>query len=299
MSTTVARLEYLHEGRVARIVLAAPKANILDRAMIATLEQYVRSLQSRGGLCAVAFAADGPHFSFGASVEEHLPEQIAGTLDALHSLLRAIVDLPAPTIAAIRGQCLGGGFELALACDLLIAEQSAKLGCPEIRLGVFPPAASALLPARIGSSRGAAMVLTGDSMTGSGAAAAGLVARVAPDGALDAALETWLADTFLPRSPAALRFAAQAVRRTARRALEEDLGALERLYLDQLMEQPDAVEGIRAFLEKRQPRWSSHAHEPPARRRVGSDLDFRNGAAKPSENRDLTPAQPPVREVSR
>lgn len=264
MSTTVARLEYLHEGRVARIVLAAPKANVLDRAMIATLEQSVRSLLSRGDLNAVVFAADGPHFSFGASVEEHLPEQIAGTLDALHGLLRAIVDLPAPTIAAIRGQCLGGGFELALACDLLIAEQSARLGCPEIKLGVFPPAASALLPARIGSSRAAALVLSGESMTGSEAAAAGLVARLAPDGGLDAALDAWLAEAFLPRSPAALRFAAQAVRLAARRAVQEDLASLERLYLNELMDQPDAAEGIRAFLEKRAPRWSSHTHETPA-----------------------------------
>ena len=153
MSATVARLEYLHEGRVARIVLAAPKANILDSGMVATLDRYVRSLLSRADLHAIVFGADGPHFSFGASVEEHLPDQIAGTLDALHGLLRAITDLPAPTIAAIRGQCLGGGLELALACDLLMAEPSARLGCPEIKLGVFPPAASALLPARIGSRR--------------------------------------------------------------------------------------------------------------------------------------------------
>jgi cyclohexa-1,5-dienecarbonyl-CoA hydratase len=264
MSTTVARLEYLHDGRIARIVMAAPKANILDRAMIATLDRYVRSLLSRGDLHAVVFAAEGPHFSFGASVEEHLPDQIAETLDALHGLLRAIADLPAPTIAALRGQCLGGGFELALACDLLIAEQSSRLGCPEIKLGVFAPAASALLPPRIGSSRAAAMLLSGDSMTGGDAAAAGLVARIAPDGGLETELEAWLAEGFLPRSPAALRFAAQATRSAIRRAVREDLAALERLYLDQLMEQPDAVEGIRAFLEKRQPRWSSHTHEAPA-----------------------------------
>jgi cyclohexa-1,5-dienecarbonyl-CoA hydratase len=263
MSATVARLEYLHEGRVARIVLAAPKANILDRGMVATLDRYVRSLLSRADLHAIVFSADGPHFSFGASVEEHLPDQIAGTLDALHGLLRAITDLPAPTIAAIRGQCLGGGLELALACDLLMAEPSARLGCPEIKLGVFPPAASALLPARIGSSRAAGMVLSGESMSGRDAAGAGLVARVAPDGGLEADLEVWLAEAFVPRSPAALRFAAQAVRQAIRRAMLDDLPVLERLYLDQLMEQADAVEGIRAFLERRQPRWSSHTHETP------------------------------------
>jgi cyclohexa-1,5-dienecarbonyl-CoA hydratase len=259
MSGTRARLEYLHDGRVARLVLSAPKANIIDRAMIATLEQQVHSLEGRGDLNAIVITADGPHFSFGASVEEHLPDQIAATLHALHGLLRGLLDLPAPTIAAIRGQCLGGAFELALACDLLIAEESAQLAAPEIKLGVFAPAASALLPARVGASRASSLLLTGQSLAGRDAADVGLVARVAPDGRLDASLDEWLASDFLPRSATALRLAAVATRRAARRAMEDDLPGLERLYLDQLMAEPDAEEGIRAFLEKRPPRWTSRA----------------------------------------
>jgi cyclohexa-1,5-dienecarbonyl-CoA hydratase len=256
MTAPKATLAFEHDDRVARVTLAAPKANILDRAMMADLGKALDHLQKRRNLAAIVFSANGPHFSFGASVEEHLPEPIGETLAALHTLLRRMVELPAPTIAAVRGQCLGGGFELVLACDLILAEENARLGSPEIKLAVFPPAATALLPLRIGVSRATDMVLTGASWTGTGAADAGLVARTAPEGALEATLGKWLEDDFLPCSPAALRHAARAIRRPIQRALDEDLPELERRYLHELMAEPDATEGIRAFLEKRQPRWS-------------------------------------------
>jgi len=250
-----ARLEFEHDGQVARIVLDAPKANIVDQAMMADLESAFERLASRRDLKAIVLTGEGPNFSFGASVQEHLPEQISGTLTRLHALLRRIVEAPAPTIAAVRGQCLGGGLELALACDLILAEETAQLGCPEIQLGVFPPAASALLPARIGAGPAASLVLTGASMSAATAAAIGLVARTAGPGQLDAVLAQWLAADFLPRSPSALRYAALAARRPLMRALEQDLPVIERLYLKDLMSEPDAAEGIRAFLEKRPPRW--------------------------------------------
>jgi cyclohexa-1,5-dienecarbonyl-CoA hydratase len=255
MSTPRARLAFEHDDRVARLILAAPKANIIDRAMIADLERAADELDSRRDLAAVVVGAEGPHFSFGASVEEHLPDQIGDTLACLHHLIGRMTELPAPTIAAVRGQCLGGGFELVLACDLILAEESAQLGVPEIKLAVFPPAASALLPRRIGAGPAAALILTGTSWSGKRAADAGLVTRAVAEGELDSALAEWLTKDFLPRSPAALRLAARAARRSVRRAVEEDLPAVERLYLDELMAEPDATEGIRAFLDKRAPRW--------------------------------------------
>jgi cyclohexa-1,5-dienecarbonyl-CoA hydratase len=240
---------------VARITLAAPKANILDRAMMTSLVQTFNELGRDGNLKAIVLGSQGPHFSFGASIEEHLPEQIAATLTQLHELLRTVAMAPVPVIAAVRGQCLGGGFELALACDLIIAEESAQFGLPEIKLGVFPPAGAALLPVRIGASRAAEMVLTGNSWTASQAAAAGLVHRLAPAGNLESALGSWLASDFLPRSATALSFAVQAARRPVLHALQHDLPAVEHLYLNELMRQPDAVEGLLAFMEKRQPKW--------------------------------------------
>ena len=249
------RLEFEHDEQVARVVLAAPKANIVDRAMMAELESAFDGLATRRDLKAIVLIGEGPNFSYGASVQEHLPEQIAGTLARLHRLLRRIAEAPAPTIAAVRGQCLGGGLEVALACDLILAEETAQLGCPEIQLGVFPPAASALLPVRIGAGPASSLVLSGASVTGAAGAAIGLVARTAVPGQLEMVLAELLAADFLPRSPSALRYAALAVRRPLMHALEQDLPVLERLYLQDLMSEPDAAEGIRAFLEKRSPHW--------------------------------------------
>ena len=250
------RLEFLGDGEVAKVVLAAPKANILDRAMMGEIRCILAELSSRHDLKAVVVGADGPSFSYGASVTEHLPEQIHETLRDLRELLLLLARVPAPTIATVRGQCLGGGFELALGCDLIIAEEDAQFGCPEIKLAVFPPAASALLPVKLGTARAAALVLTGNTWSGTAAAQCGLVSRLAPAGELDTALASWLRSDFLPRPPAALRHAANAIRLATLRALESDLPVLESMYLRDLMAEPDAVEGIRAFLEKRQPQWA-------------------------------------------
>jgi cyclohexa-1,5-dienecarbonyl-CoA hydratase len=249
------RLELTRNGQVARITLAAPKANILDTTMMLGLGAALDELAAQKNLKAIVLAGAGAHFSFGASIKEHLPDRIGDTLAHLRNLLLKMAAAPAPLIAAVRGQCLGGGFELALACDLIVAEGSAQFGLPEIKLGVFPPAGAALLPVRVGSGRAAEMVLTGASWTANQVAAAGLVSKVFFSGELEIQLGAWLESDFLPRSAAALRYAAQASRRPLLRALEIDLPALERLYLDQLMGQPDAVEGVLAFLQKRQPHW--------------------------------------------
>ncbi|HSK42753.1 MAG TPA: enoyl-CoA hydratase/isomerase family protein [Candidatus Binatia bacterium] len=249
------RLELTHHSQVARITLAAPKANILDKVMMLGLGSALEKVSAQENVKAIVLAGAGPHFSFGASIEEHLPGQISDTLADLRQLLLKMMRASAPLIAAVRGQCLGGGFELALACDLIVAEENAQFGLPEIKLGVFPPAGAALLPVRVGLGGAAELVLTGASWTAARAATAGLVNKVFPSGELEPNLDAWLESEFLPRSAPALRFAAQATRRPVARALEVDLPALEHVYLDELMQQPDAAEGILAFLEKRQPRW--------------------------------------------
>lgn len=243
---TKTRLELRHDGRVAYVFLAAPKANVLDATMVSELDLIFESLEGRRDLCAIVLGAEGPNFSFGASVAEHLPDQIESALARLGALLRRVAAAPAPVIAAVRGHCLGGGLELVLACDVIVAEENAQFGVPEIRLGVFPPAASALLPVRIGAARATSLILTGASISAADALAMGLVARVGE-------LATFLEESFLSRSATALRYATLAARRPIVRALAEDLPALDRLYLDGLMREDDAVDGIRAFLERKQP----------------------------------------------
>jgi cyclohexa-1,5-dienecarbonyl-CoA hydratase len=167
-----------------------------------------------------------------------------------------MLDLPAVTAAAVRGRCLGGGFELAMACDFIFAEESATFGLPEVALGVFPPAAAALLPARVGTARATSAIVTGKSVPAGEWRQAGLIEAVVPDGTLQAAIDRWF-DTYLQgKSGAALRYAAAAARHGLRQQARRVLPELEQLYLGDLMDTHDAVEGIAAFLEKRAPRWT-------------------------------------------
>ena len=224
---------------------------MLDAAMLSELDAHFASLESRRELRAIVVEADGPDFSYGASIEEHLPEHIEPALARLSALLRRVASAPAPTIAAVRGQALGGGFELVLACDLIVAEEDAQLGLPEIKLGVFPPAASALLPVRIGVAGASALILTGTNWSGAQAMQRGLVSRVAAPGQLAESVAALLDESFLPRTATAVRHAARAVRRNVVRALDEELPHLDRLYLDELMRERDAADGIRAFLARK------------------------------------------------
>jgi len=249
------KLSFEHGGQTARVALAAPKANIVDQAMMAALAAAFDELQNRPQLKVMILTAEGPHFSFGASVQEHLPERVRTMLPQFSRLLQQLLDVPAVTLAAVHGQCLGGGFELALACDFIVAEEGAQFACPEIKLAVFPPAAAVLLPARFGVSRAADIVLTGASWNVSQAAAAGLIVQTAPQGQLEATVDTWIRDHFLVRSPVALRYGVRAARLPLRRALKEDLPQLERMYLDELMAESDPEEGLCAFMEKREPKW--------------------------------------------
>jgi cyclohexa-1,5-dienecarbonyl-CoA hydratase len=251
------KLSFEHDGQVARVALAAPKANIVDQAMMTALAAAFDDQRNRTQLKVMILTAEGPHFSFGASVQEHLPEHVRTMLPQFSRLLGQMLELPAVTVAAVHGQCLGGGFELALGCDFIIAEEGAQFACPEIKLAVFPPAAAVLLPARVGVSRAAELVLTGTAWNAAQAAAAGLIVRTAPQGHLEATVETWIRDHFLACSPVALRYGVRAARLPVRRALHQDLPQLERMYLDELMAEPDAVEGLRAFMEKRAPRWET------------------------------------------
>jgi cyclohexa-1,5-dienecarbonyl-CoA hydratase len=203
----------------------------------------------------LAFSGAGKHFSFGASVEEHRPEQVGGMLEGFHGLFRDLMETDVPTLALVRGQCLGGGLELASFCDRIVAEEGAMLGQPEIRLGVFAPMASLLLPWRCGA-RASELLLTGKAIDAGTAASWGLVDQVVAAGEGEGAVTGWLEETLLPLSASSVRFARRASRWWLHRSLGQGIEELEQLYLDDLMNTHDAVEGIQSFLEKRKPTWT-------------------------------------------
>ena len=244
------------EANRAAFRLFHPKGNIVTAEMIGALSQALETIAEDPHLKLVTFEGAGADFSFGASIPEHAPAEIGRVLPEAHALVYALLDLPIVTAALVRGRCLGGGFEIALACDFIFAEESAVFGLPEIALGVFPPAASALLPPRIGTARATSAIVTGQSLPAIDWHRAGLIEAVVADGRLEAEVDRWFDAHLRGKSAAALRYATAAARHGLRQHVRAVLPELERLYLNDLMRTGDAVEGIAAFLEKRVPRWT-------------------------------------------
>jgi cyclohexa-1,5-dienecarbonyl-CoA hydratase len=241
------------DGRLLRLTLARPKANLIDMAMADAVRAALDAHRNDDKLLAVLIDHDGPHFSYGASIPEHLPDTCAEMLAGMHACIRAMVAFPLPILVAIRGYCLGGGLELASAGTFLFAAPEATLGQPEIRLAVLAPTASVLLPERIGQPRADELLLTGRTVDGIEAERIGLVTRVADDPV--AAALAWFDEHLADKSAPALRAAVGAARRGYVERISEKLDWVERHYLTELMSHEDPVEGLRAFMEKRPPVW--------------------------------------------
>ncbi len=245
------RTSYDEQGGLLRVTLASPRANILD---IETLDAIGDLLHDHAELPAelrgILIDHDGPDFSFGAAVAEHLPDRVEAMLHAFGRAIRAVVHAPVPVIAAVDGRCLGGGMELALAAHVLVANREAVLGQPEIVLGVLPPVAVALLPWRAPILR--RMVLTGESLDAATLAAAGLVDLAVEGPAADAALD-FHRRHFADRSGFSLRQVTRAA--DPGDVFDQALYQAEQLYLQKLMKGADPVEGLQAFLDRRKPTW--------------------------------------------
>lgn len=240
----------------ASIVFSHPTGNILTADIIHAFRAVLADLAEERHLRLVTIEGAGAEFSFGASIPEHTAEEIGRVLPDTHALVTDLLELPSPTAAVVRGRCLGGGFELALSCDLIFAAADATFALPEIALGVFPPAAAVLLPRRVGFSRASAPLLTGESRSAGEWRDAGLIERVAAAEALAAEVTAWYERALAPHSAAALRHATRALRAPLVEAVRAELPTVEQLYLQELMRTHDANEGIAAFLDKRRPVWN-------------------------------------------
>ena len=241
------------DSDVLHIVLDAAPGNVLDAEMVRALRACVTQARSRPTR-AVVFEGAGKHFSFGASVQEHLPDQVKAMLRGFHGLFRDLIDLQRPLIAAVRGQCLGGGLELAAFCHRVFAHPESVLGQPEIRLAVLAPVASIVLPRRVGQAAADDLLLSGRTINGAQAQAYGLVDELADDPT--EAAKRYAVEAFGRTSIPALGLAVGAARSEFHAAFLDAIDRLEVLYLDDLMALNDPEEGLRAFLEKRRPVWA-------------------------------------------
>jgi cyclohexa-1,5-dienecarbonyl-CoA hydratase len=241
------------EGKTARVTLDRPPLNVLDIPMIRALGRQLERLIAESDF--IVLQGAGPKgFSAGAEVRDHTPDRVAEMLTAFHDIFRQLHRADCLTVAAVHGHCLGGGMELATFCDFVLAAESAKFGQPEIKLGCFPPVALVMLPRLVGPRAALDLILTGRTISAREAQQLGLVTRVVPDDALAPSVDALL-DELRGGSPVALRLGRRALRDHGPDDFEQQLAAVEHLYLDELMSTEDAREGIQAFLERRVPVW--------------------------------------------
>lgn len=253
MSDSPLKVELIKDGRVLHLTLARPKANIVDAQMLSAIKDGLDANRNDPKLAAMLLDAEGSNFSFGASVEEHLPQQCAAMLSAIHGVILDMIAFPVPILVAVRGHCLGGGMEVACAGSLIFAAGNAHFGQPEIQLGVFAPAASCLLPERIGRAHAEDLLFSGRSVDAAEAHRIGLV-QMLDDAPEQAALD--YADRYLlPHSGYALRQAQRAARLDYLERMRERIHQVEKIYLEELMAGHDPVEGLQSFIEKRKPEW--------------------------------------------
>lgn len=241
------------DSRVASIVLNAPPRNILTSQIQSQLADVLSAMARTRDHNVVILHSALPDFSVGADVAEHIGrENVQRMLKAAHRLIAEILRHPVPVVAGLRGHALGGAFEIALACDHLIAQENAKLGTPEIALGCYPPAATVLAPMKLPQALANEMVLSGRVYSAQQLAARGTGVEVVPDliAAIKATGERYAA---LPRGP--LEEATRLMRCGAAERFEAAIGAVEDAYLGKLLQMHDASEGPKAFLAKRKPAW--------------------------------------------
>ncbi|MEP6568826.1 MAG: enoyl-CoA hydratase-related protein [Acidobacteriota bacterium] len=249
-------IKFRIEDRVARLTFARPPLNIFNIEMMREINEALNQCAQQRELVAIVFdaAAECNAFSAGVAIEEHVEETIFQMLDSFHAIFRNLEQIARPTIALVDGAALGGGCELVAACDIVIASERARFGQPEIKLGVFPPVAVALLPQVIGDKRARELILTGELIDAAEAARLGLVNYLLPGNEHEQKTSELLA-RFRILSGAALGLTRQAIDLCQGRSLDSTLKELEGLYLNELMKTYDATEGINAFMEKRKPEW--------------------------------------------
>jgi cyclohexa-1,5-dienecarbonyl-CoA hydratase len=243
------------EDAVARMTLRNPPLNVIDIPMMDEMTQALAQIESRPEVTAIVLSGEGRAFSAGVDIAAHTPDKIEEMLAKFHAVIRALVATRKVTVAAVHGLCLGGGAELAMVCDLAYSSDDAEWAFPEIKLGCFPPIACTALAALVGQKKAAELILMGRSVTGREASQIGLATRAVPDNLLSSAVQACIGQ-LLRLSPAALSTAKKASYAWDSMHFDKGLARAEKVYFDDLMKSEDAHEGIRAFLEKRPPKWT-------------------------------------------
>lgn len=240
---------------VARIELRHPPLNVIDVPMMEELARSLAEVESHQDVSVIVLSGEGKAFSAGVDVAAHIPDKVEEMLAKFHGVIRAVIATKKVTIAAVHGHCLGGGAELAMVCDIAYTTDTAQWGFPEIKLGCYPPVACTALAALVGQKRAAELILTGRTINGREAAEIGLANRAVSASELANTVNECIAD-LRKLSPVALVLAKKASYAWDSMHFDKGLARAEKIYFEDLMKTADAHEGIRSFMEKREPKWA-------------------------------------------
>jgi cyclohexa-1,5-dienecarbonyl-CoA hydratase len=246
-----------HPGpRVATIVLSRAPLNIINIEMMDELNSAWDEIDALDAQVIVISGEGQRGFSAGVDIADHVPERVQPMLTKFHRLIRRIFESDRITVAAVHGHTLGGGAELAMVCDFVIAAADAHIGVPEISLACYPPVAAAYLPRAIGFHRASQLVLLGEPIAADEALRMGLISKVVPPAELTSTVDDYI-DRLLTKSAAAIALTKKCLREGLDHNFERALDRTEKIYMEELAKTEDMREGIQAFLEKRPPNWKN------------------------------------------
>ena len=241
---------------VATLTLNRAPLNWLNIEMMEEINTFFEGLLKEKVLKLLVIQAAGKAFSVGVEVADHMGDLAPKMIDVFHRMFRLMDALKVPSLAVVNGSALGGGCELALYCDMVIATEKSKFGQPEIQVGVFPPIAALVFPRLIGRKKAMELILTGDTVSAQEASVLGLINKVVSEASLGQEVNAFV-EKFTKLSGLVLKLTKEATLAGLNDDLDKGLKAIEKIYLNQLMKTHDAMEGLKAFLEKRKPTWKN------------------------------------------
>ena len=253
MTDDYEHLSYALKEGVGSLVLNRPPANVMNIAMLSEMEAALEQAATDSSIKVLTLRAEGKLFSGGVDIVDHTPEKVGEMIPLFHRVCVALFEFPAPTIAVVQGHALGGGCELVICCDFAYMAQGARIGQPEIQLASLAPIAALLLPVLVGPRWAARLQFTGEQIDAAKAEEIGLINRALSTEELPQAVDDLISRLSALSAPV-LRIHKRGLLLGLKDGISE-LNAIERLYLDELMALEDADEGLKAFLEKRKPKW--------------------------------------------
>ncbi|GAB6908730.1 Enoyl-CoA hydratase/isomerase [Desulfosarcina cetonica] len=246
--------ELTKEKGAAYVVLNRPKHNVFNIEMMEELTALLVELNTDADLKCVVIKGKGASWCAGVEVGDHKPELAPEMIRVFDALLRQIHAMKIPTIAAVHGACLGGGMEVAIACDMVAAGKSAVFGQPEIKLGFLPPYAAVRLPHLVGPSKAIEICTTGRRYSADAMAQMGLLCDLFEDDAFEEGVAK-IVKEIGHCSPLIIRLNKKAVKQHLGLGIEAALESVGDMFLNQLMKTEDTMEGIKSFEEKRRATW--------------------------------------------